>query len=245
MHITLHNIYATINLGHVFVIFSPFFFSILILMGKLFYVCSYGGSGSTILCKYLKNFGDVRHIHSRVPPKTLEFVGKEKGGDAYGEWFNGVEIEKKRLKKNMYYVIYIYRNPIKAIYSRFRNPFHLDHIQVVRTTTIQDVIEKKQDLYGIRDFYNNYMLNAIVKNGKTIPKRNYSIICIKYEDLFDNLDELHGTLGIIPEEVAEVKQVFKMEKQETEREYPEYDSLYEIYKDLIEEMNKNNFIELR
>lgn len=35
---------------------------------KVFYVCSSGGCGSTILFNYLKNFGNVYHIHDRYPP---------------------------------------------------------------------------------------------------------------------------------------------------------------------------------
>ena len=28
-----------------------------------YYICSYGGSGSTVLFNYLSNFGNVYHIH--------------------------------------------------------------------------------------------------------------------------------------------------------------------------------------
>ena len=42
---------------------------------KTFYICSYGGSGSTILCKALSKYGESVHIHSRFPPNQLEFVG--------------------------------------------------------------------------------------------------------------------------------------------------------------------------
>ena len=53
-----------------------------------FYVCSYGGCGSTMLCKYLSNFGKVKHIHSRHPPQKLT----RGGGNIYFEWFNTIEI---------------------------------------------------------------------------------------------------------------------------------------------------------
>ena len=42
---------------------------------KIFYICSYGGSGSTMLANYLSNFGKVFHIHSRYPPKKLTYTG--------------------------------------------------------------------------------------------------------------------------------------------------------------------------
>jgi vacuolar-type H+-ATPase subunit I/STV1 len=45
-------------------------------MSKIFYVCSYGGSGSKMLCKYLNQFGitfnkimDIPDIPSKYPIK--------------------------------------------------------------------------------------------------------------------------------------------------------------------------------
>ena len=35
---------------------------------KIFYVCTYGGSGSKALCNALEEYGTAYHIHSRVPP---------------------------------------------------------------------------------------------------------------------------------------------------------------------------------
>ena len=96
-------------------------------MVKKFYVCSYGGSGSTLLCQSLKKYGKTYHIHSRKPPKELEFVGNEGGGRAYCEWFNGAKIPKNC--KDEIYVIYIYKNPVNAILSRFETTEHLKHIQ--------------------------------------------------------------------------------------------------------------------
>ena len=42
-----------------------------------YYICSYGGTGSTVLFNYLANFGNVYHIHDRYPPKKLQYIGKE------------------------------------------------------------------------------------------------------------------------------------------------------------------------
>ena len=52
---------------------------------KIFYVCSFGGSGSKMLCSALKVYGKVKHIHSRNPPNNLEYIGNEKGGNTYKE----------------------------------------------------------------------------------------------------------------------------------------------------------------
>ena len=76
---------------------------------RIFYVCSYGGCGSYMLCNYLSYFGKVYHIHSRNTPKNLEYIGEENSNKyIYSEWFNHVEIEKNKLYK--YQVIYIYKN---------------------------------------------------------------------------------------------------------------------------------------
>ena len=67
---------------------------------KIFYVCSYGGCGSYMVCDYLRNFGRVYHIHSRFPPNNLSYIGKENTHKpVYDEWFNDAEIPKTDISK--------------------------------------------------------------------------------------------------------------------------------------------------
>ena len=188
---------------------------------KIFYVCSYGGSGSKMLCNALNQYGKVEHIHSRNPPNKLAYIGNNKGGDTYQEWFNSITIPENELKN--YYVIYIYRNPSFSIPSRFENPDHLDHIQCDRNITLQNVLTTGEDLYKIREFYDNYI--------KPNDKRNYKIYCVKYEDIFNKQDELSNLL-----EIGKLNIVNESTRKDSN------EKLDEIYADLIYEMNKNNFI---
>ena len=190
-------------------------------MIKNFYVCSYGGCGSTMLQYALCNYGNVKHIHSKKPPDKLEYTGTEKGGNTYREWFNGITIPENELEN--YYVIYIYRNPSFSIPSRFTNPDHLEHIQTDKSIKLDDVLTSGKDLYKIREFYDNYM--------KVNKNRNYKIYCVKYEDIFDKQDELSDLLGI-----GKLNMVNKSFRKHSNKE------LDKIYFDLIEEMNQNNFI---
>ena len=193
-------------------------------MSKVFYVCSYGGSGSNMLCSALNKYGETKHIHSRNPPDSLEYIGKEKGGNTYMEWFNGIKIPENELHK--YNVIFIYKNPIQAIYSRFKNLWHLKHIQSPNCT-LEEVIEQNKDLYEIEDFYNNY--TTFNKN------RNYKIYCIKYEEIFDKQDDLSRLFNIGH---------LNLEKKESKRNYDseEVDILKLIYENLMERQYNNNFI---
>jgi hypothetical protein len=197
-------------------------------MGKIFYICSYGGCGSTMLQESLKKYGETKHIHSKNPPDKLEFIGKEKGGNAYREWFNGINIPENELKN--YHVIYIYRNPSFSIPSRFTDKYgykhhkdHLKHIQTNADIKLDDVLSSREDLYKIKEFYNNY-----TKENKN---RNYKIYCVKYEDIFDKQDELSELLGI-----GKLNLVDKSNRKDSHKE------LDIIYADLIEEMNNNSFI---
>jgi len=187
---------------------------------KIFYVCSYGGSGSYMLCSALNKYGKTKHIHSRKPPNNLEYIGNEKGGNTYVEWFNGVVIPEEELK--YYYVIYIYRNPSFSIPSRFWNSKHLEHVQIDKSIKLKDVLDSKKDLYKIREFYDNYT--------KPNEKRKYKIYCVKYEDIFDKQDELSKLLGI-----GKLNMVNKSSRKSNKK-------LDNIYGDLIAEMNKNKFI---
>ena len=191
---------------------------------KTFYICSYGGCGSKMLTIALSNYGNVEHVHAKNPPLQLEYIGKNNGGNCYSEWFNGIKIPNNEIGN--YYVIYIYRNPVKAILSIFRHPEHLPHIQSNPTIKIKDVITQMKDLYGIKQFYKNYAF----KN----KKRNYRIICVKYEDIFEKQDELSYYLGIGK---------LNLVKKETKRNEPQIVNKLEIiYGDLIQVMNKNKSI---
>ena len=189
-----------------------------------YYICSYGGCGSKMLMNALQKYGNVYHIHSRNPPVKLEYIGNENGGNSYEEWFNGVRIPENEI--NDYTVIYIYRNPCNAILSRFLIPEHLEHIQSNKKITITDVINSNQDLYNINEFYNNYIQNN---------NRNYKIYCLKYEDVFDKQDELSNLLNIGKLDII---------KKETVKQDEELyiNKLTEIYKELIDKMNRNEFI---
>jgi uncharacterized protein YlbG (UPF0298 family) len=194
-------------------------------MKKTFYICSYGGCGSKHLMFQLSKYGNIRHIHSKNPPEKLEYIGNEKGGNSYIEWFNGIQIPENEIDN--YIVIYLYRNPVKSILSRFRNPEHLKHIQADTNITIDDIINNKSDLYEIEKFYKNY---TTLNNN-----RNYNIYCIKYEDIFDKQNEISEMFGIGELNLA---------KRETPRQDEEnkYEELNDIYKELINTMNNNKFI---
>lgn len=188
---------------------------------KTFYICSYGGSGSYMLTKALRNYGKVYHIHSRNPPENLQYIGSKDGKfHLQMEWFNGINIPENEIHN--YYVIYIYRNPISAIYARnniFSNPHHLDNIECDSNIELSQVLSEKKDLYKLEEFFDNYTSHK---------KRNYKIICVKYEDIFTKKDELSNILNIGP--------LFITYKRE-EKIYPNQEVLLEIYNNLIQKMN--------
>jgi len=218
---------------------------------RQFYVCSYGGSGSKMLVKYLENFGKVFHIHSRFPPDKLTHSG---GINNYIEWFNNNVIDEETMKNVT--VIYIYRNPIDAILSRFTNPLHLFHIQVFKDKDIiemkkitndknynekykdyqnyklSDITSEMKDLYGIDEFYNNY----------TTPNlnRNYKIYAINYDKFFDNIKEINKILNL-----PDNTKIYPVKSERTKKYDSEIiDKLNIVYKDLNDKMQKMNFIEI-
>lgn len=197
---------------------------------KVFYVCSYGGSGSTVLNKYLEKFGKSYHVHSRNPPDRLEYIGGKdiNGKDVYFEWFNGIPISDDDYKNNEYYVIYIFRDPVKSIYSicrRFEMSNHLKNIQCPHLNAKRkDVINTKQDLYRLEEFFDNYTMDK--------KERNYRVICVKYECLFENLETLNEMLGIPNKPDLYPK---KIEKNASDNDRV---ALEEVYVSLIDKINK-------
>ena len=133
-------------------------------------------------------------------------------------------INQKKIKFNVY-VFYTLLQfcPTVDYPSRFTIPQHLENIQIDKSITLQDVLNTGNDLYKIREFYDNYT--------KINEKRNYKIYSVKYEEIFDKQDELSEILG-----VGKLNLINISKRKESNKE------LDEIYKDLIDIMNKNNFI---
>lgn len=200
-----------------------------------YYICSSGGCGSTLLMEYLSHFGNVYHIHDRYPPEKLCYIGNEHSSEnVYTEWFNKTEIPDDKL--HLYKVIFIYRDPIKVIFSRFIQPqgpniAHLQHIKCINNGLIglKDIVNTGIDLYGLEQFYDNY----------TNPKnRNYQIYCVKYELFFKNISLFNKVLGL-----PDIRHLYPV-KNERAKYLTHLQELSTIYYRLIMKMNAMPFIKL-
>ncbi len=83
---------------------------------KVFYICSYGGSGSRMLETWLKNYGTVHHLHDPNPPDVVTLPAKnpylqKEELDSWGS----KELDLSRYKP---YVIFIYSRPECSVWSR-------------------------------------------------------------------------------------------------------------------------------
>jgi hypothetical protein len=172
---------------------------------RIFYICSYGGCASKMLCRFLSKFYIVYHIHSRYPPKKLTAIRKTKIHKKM-EWFNYQKVLGKKLK-DLVTVIYIYRKPSTSLLSTEGwGRCHYSNIGLnIHNKTIQKFFSKKEqvrfnyskhpkDLFGLENFFKNY----VIKKNHV----NYDIICIKYEELWDNLDQIFSHLKI-PDQIKE------------------------------------------
>ena len=212
---------------------------------KIFYVCSWGGCGSKLLCGYLNNFGKAIHIHDPNPPEKLEYIGFKHNRwgwcpielpdyeERYKhvcnrglEWFNGVPIYED--DENEYFVIFLYRNPVYSIKSRF---WGLNHLENIRSplVSIDRVCKERKDIFQINTFYDNYMLK---KN------KNYKIYAIKYEHLHEEIDQLNEIFNLRSANVT------LEAKKETDRGDRHVNELSDIYSSVIDKMKKNKFIEI-
>jgi len=185
-------------------------------MNTTYIVCSYGGSGSWMLVKYLKNFGKAYHVHDRYPPTKLTYPNIKT------ERFSQNEIPSELLSN--FKVIFIYKNPVNAIFSRFNSIYHLHNIQS-KEMEYKNIFQKNEDLFGIGEYYDNYMN----KND-----RNYQIICIKYETFFENIQKINKILDI-----PDIPTLYPIKKETNRKCKPdEYKHLMNIYSNLIKDMNE-------
>jgi hypothetical protein len=159
---------------------------------KTFFICSYGGCGSKMLITFLKKYGNVVHIHDRVPPRNLCMVQRKSDNDAT---FTHQLISNNSLNKA--FVIYIFRDPTEAQVSRW-NLNHFTHIQVPNLqqnstiiSTPTEYIKNNQNLLKYDEFHNNYT---------TPNQRNYRIYAINYHKLF------------VPGNILKLCQILKLPK---------------------------------
>ena len=153
---------------------------------KLYFVCSYGGSGSKMLRGFLRNYGKTYHPHSKQPPAKLTHPEKRKD---LGE-VNFVQ-KGKLVISNRAKVIYIFRNPIDALKSRYG----IEHCKNVEgdwqelPPSIEEYAVIGKDLFGLEIHFNNW-------TQENEGQRDYSICCIRYETLWHHLKELFDYLEI-------------------------------------------------
>lgn len=132
-----------------------------------FVVCSYGGCGSWILLQYFSRFGRVSHCHSRSPPLKLTTV--------VDEHFTHDEVSPEELAVTR--VVYIFRDPNKAMASVGRRWAWKDHLRNIEVNG--------EVGFGLDAFHANYVSAA---------NRNYRILCVKYETLWENWSTLNAAL---------------------------------------------------
>tara|TARA_B100000424_G_C22753264_1_gene406872 strand:- start:59 stop:613 length:555 start_codon:yes stop_codon:yes gene_type:complete len=181
-----------------------------------------------MLCRYLRNFGKVYHIHSRMPPNKLTYPIKTPKcpiGSGLFEWLGEIEIENNTLHN--YTVIYIYRDPVKAIYSRFHQPKHLTNIQCDRNIKINDLVKEKKDLYKLNEFFDNYTKSN---------NRNYKIYCIKYEMFFDNIKKFNSILKL-----PDKSSLYPIKREKSNDVFND-ENIIKIYKNLNLKISKMDFI---
>ena len=212
---------------------------------KNFYICSYGGSGSMMLFGYLANFGTCYHIHSRNLPDNLRYIDTTNKIQHYtyeDNWNNCKPVEEDKIKN--YKVIYIYRDPIKSMYSVARRfPFHAHMLSiqcpvtsktVMKSSnkrclkfkqvnfTINDFKKSKVDICGLEEFFDNYTQKRA---------KNYFIFCIKYETFFENIESFNKTI-----EIEDVKELYPIKK--------EHSVFYEFYDILRSNQYRNLFAKI-
>lgn len=194
---------------------------------RVFYICSYTGCGTMLLTNAIRKQRKlVKIIHDKNIPTKLEFVGNDAiqitDTNMPPFKFNGIKIPDEFTNK--FTVIYIYKNPINSIYSRlYRKGFSQYISSTSEEISFDEVIEKEQDLYGLEEFFDNY---TTVDNN-----RNYKIICVNYEHLFEKQNELSEFLGLEP---------LNLIKMETIHEQKNYDILIKIYQNLIDKFKTLN-----
>tara|TARA_A100001037_G_scaffold287811_1_gene297748 strand:- start:975 stop:1538 length:564 start_codon:yes stop_codon:yes gene_type:complete len=144
-----------------------------------FYVCSYGGCGSTVLTNSLRHHGHAYHIHDRNPPRELRLPE----GEQFGETIDP--------NPDLARVIFIYSRPeYSQATSCAWGIQHWRNIGVQHPETIQQdrkkYAEENIDRIGLEEFFNNYLHKP----------RTYRVLYVNYHYLWQYEEEFWRFLGV-------------------------------------------------
>lgn len=149
---------------------------------RVFHVCSYGGSGSWMLVKFLRQFGEAHHVHSRFPPAGDHLVDREH-----------FTAEKDDSNRNIVR-IFLYSRPEHAITRRWNwttDHWHNlglepDEIAKLPATPADYMQREHDDLMRYEEFFDNYVTGR--DNGRTV--------CVDFHRLWDNLPAFFREIGL-------------------------------------------------
>jgi len=159
-----------------------------------YFVFSYGGTGSTMLCSFLSRYGRSFHLHDKVPPLFLTDRLVE-APDRHTEAVIHLSQDPYyKLNLNDCRVIYIYRDPVIAKISRpgWQHCYHIggdfrQHQKLKRKPgdnlgmeLLEDYARNGVDLNQYEEHFDNWMIEG--------EDREYSILYINYAHLWENLN---------------------------------------------------------
>lgn len=196
---------------------------------KTFLICSFGGSGSRILGLFIKHANvryrhRVKHVHDRFPPRELTAVEVNHGKSVHS--FSSKKVNPKR-----YQVVFIFRSPSEALISVYRrfgkeHCFNIDGDWERFPDSIDDYARLGVDLMHYHEYFDAYTKG---------DGRNYEIICINYNKMWDNLEAVLKALKL---PASAIRMFPKKQENKVNISHKTTQKLTEMYKDLSDEIDR-------
>jgi hypothetical protein len=220
----------------------------------MYYVFSYGGCGSTLLARVLSSFNQTFHLHDKKPPEWLttgttcvdKSIMFTKAHDVR------LDMTAPKVNNSSARVIYIVRDPVEAFLSRATTPhcYHIGGDWRTLDDWSKNITEKESWPEGITD--RSIKMSRLIKRmskEKYDPmkyeehldswlksKKNFDVLFIRYEDLWNDFDKVLDFCGIdiTPESTSALGQ-----KKETLRDVPQsfVDDLSTLYEQVREKVS--------
>ncbi len=196
-----------------------------------FHILSYGGCGSTMLTKFLSRYGKTYHDHPRIPHDKLRCGFGTPNYNPVGDI-----IDKKDIKNHK--VIFIYRNPVEATLSTLLKSYGKCHLTQV-TPRYEEIIkmgidnyltQSEVDILNYKEFFDNY----VNRNYNS----NYDIICIKYEDMWSNLETIFQLLDIPLNDIKKFPSQREIVKNDIQDIEIMRKNLYKLNESLLKEIDR-------
>lgn len=204
----------------------------------MYFVVSYGGSGSKTLSGFLNQYATQYHVHDPHPPRLLRMPVKTHTDRAMSTSLHIVPEEDL----DRFRVVVVFRDPCDMVCTHGGLGINKDHCQNLlidpatcnhNFSKLAEFASSGQDFLRLNEFYAAWL------DPQAAARRNYNIVVLNFHKMFYHPQRVCEALRL-PRDCAQTLPHFNMHLPSSKSENMErrcfFDDFYRIYKNVTDDI---------